>query len=102
MLSEIPRKSLPAISKLVGLKDGQTLPHFWQDGVWNLKQVRATRLRMIQQTIGERKIALCIDERDVKKGRPLKGVLPTRLPSNTLATWGRQRIELSLSMPMQL
>lgn len=69
MLSEIPRKSLPAISKLVGLKDGQALHHFLRDRVWNLKQVRATRLWMIQQAIGKRKIALCIDETaDAKKG----------------------------------
>lgn len=70
MLSEVPHKSLPAISRLVGLQDGQALHHFLQNGVWNLKQVRATRLWMIQQMIGERKIALCIDETgDAKKGK---------------------------------
>ena len=31
MLSEMPRKSLPEIAKIVGLKDSQSLHHFWRD-----------------------------------------------------------------------
>ena len=31
MISEIPRKSLPAIARTVGLKDGQELHHFLRD-----------------------------------------------------------------------
>lgn len=70
MLSELPRKTLPAIAKLVGLQNGQSLHHFLRDGVWEVKQLRAARLKFIQHTIGERRIVLCIDETgDVKKGQ---------------------------------
>jgi integrase len=33
ILSELPRKTLPEIAKLVGLKDGQSLHHFLRDGI---------------------------------------------------------------------
>lgn len=70
MLSELPRKTLPAIAKLVGLKDGQRLDHFLRDGVWEVEQLRTARLRLLQHTIGQRRIVLCIDETgDVKKGK---------------------------------
>lgn len=70
ILSSLPRKTLPEIAKVVGLKDGQSLHHFLRDAVWDVQQVRATRLHMIQQVIGTRPMTLCIDETgDVKKGR---------------------------------
>lgn len=70
MLSELQSKTLPAIAKLVGLKDGQSLHHFLRDGVWKVEQIRIARLRLIQHTIGQRRIVLCIDETgDVKKGK---------------------------------
>jgi SRSO17 transposase len=69
MMSELPRKTLPEIAKLNGLKDGQSLHHFLRDAVWEVAQVRAIRLHLIQQQIGTRPISLCIDETgDVKKG----------------------------------
>jgi SRSO17 transposase len=69
MLSELPRKTLPEIAKLNGLKDGQRLHHFLRDGVWDVAQMRDIRLHLIQQQIGQRPISLCIDETgDVKKG----------------------------------
>jgi len=68
ILSPLPRKTLPEIAKIVGLKDGQSLHHFLRDAVWNVQQVRATRLHLIQQVIGVRPMTLCIDETgDVKK-----------------------------------
>lgn len=70
MLSEIPRKSLPAIAKSVGLKDGQGLHHFLRDSNWQVEQVRETRLWLTKLLIGEREIVLIIDETgDVKKGK---------------------------------
>lgn len=70
MLSEIPRKSLPAITKIVGLKDSQSLHHFLRDGLWDVKVVRETRLWLTKLFIAERKIILCIDETgDRKKGK---------------------------------
>jgi SRSO17 transposase len=69
ILSPLPRKTLPEIAKLSGLKDGQSLHHFLRDGVWQVEQVRAIRLHLIRQQIGTRPISLCIDETgDVKKG----------------------------------
>jgi len=70
MLSELPRKTLPAIAKLVDLQNGQSLHHFLRDGVWDVELLRAARLSLIQPIIGQRRIVLCIDETgDVKKGQ---------------------------------
>lgn len=69
LVSELPRKTLPEIAKLNGLKDGQSLHHFLRDAGWDVTQVRAIRLHLIRQQIGTRPISLCIDETgDVKKG----------------------------------
>jgi SRSO17 transposase len=69
ILSPLPRKTLPEIAQLTGLKDGQSLHHFLRDGVWRVEQVRSIRLHLIRQQIGTRPITLCIDETgDVKKG----------------------------------
>jgi SRSO17 transposase len=69
ILSPLPRKTLPALAKLTGLKDGQSLHHFLRDGVWQVEQVRAIRLHLIRQQIGTRPMSLCLDETgDVKKG----------------------------------
>ena len=70
MLSEIPRKSLPAIAKAVGLKDGQGLHHFLRESNWQVEQVRETRLWLTKLLIGEREVILMIDETgDQKKGK---------------------------------
>jgi SRSO17 transposase len=69
IVSELPRKTLPKIAKLNGLKDGQGLHHFLRDGAWDVAAVRLTRLHLIQQHIGKRGISLCNDETgDVKQG----------------------------------
>lgn len=69
ILSPLPRKTLPEIAKLTGLKDGQSLHHFLRDGVWSIEQVRAMRLHLIRQQLGMQPITLCLDETgDVKKG----------------------------------
>ncbi len=36
IISELKRKSLPAIARVVGLKDGQELHHFLRDTPWNV------------------------------------------------------------------
>lgn len=69
IISPLPRKTLPEIAKLNGLKDGQSLHHFLRDSRWDVSLVKAIRLRLIRQQIGTRPIILCIDETgDVKKG----------------------------------
>ena len=70
MLSEIPRKSLPKIAKVVGLKDSQGLNYFLKEAHWNVKKVQEIRLWLTKLFIGEKEITLCLDETgDVKKGK---------------------------------
>ncbi len=69
LISEIPRKSLPAIAKVVGENDSQGLHHFVAEGNWRVDGLRELRLALLKQALGERPFALCIDETgDVKKG----------------------------------
>jgi SRSO17 transposase len=58
MLSEIPRKSLPAIARAVGLENGQGWHHFL------VEEVRETRLWQTTLLIAERENILMIDERE--------------------------------------
>ena len=51
MLSQIPRKSLPAIALAVGLKDGQGLHHFLRESNWQVEQVRETRKFVITKLV---------------------------------------------------
>lgn len=69
IISELKRKSLPAIARIVGLRDGQELHHFLRDTPWDIKAFRESRLWSIKATIGSQPIILCIDETgDKKKG----------------------------------
>jgi len=69
LLSELKRKSLPAIAAAVGDADGQRLHHLVADGSWSVEALRARRLAMTRRAVGERAITLCLDETgDRKKG----------------------------------
>ena len=69
MISEIKRKSLPAIARTVGLSDGQELHHFLRETPWNVKAFQQMRLQLILVAIGDQPMVLCIDETgDEKKG----------------------------------
>jgi len=64
--------------------------------VWEVEQLTAARLKLIQHTIGKRRLVLCIDEtEDVKKEKQ-----PTTLPSNTLARSDKLPMGLFRSMLM--
>jgi SRSO17 transposase len=67
MLSEIPRKSLPAIARIAGLKNGQSLHHFLKEAEWSVEEVRKIRLWLTKLLIGEREINLIIDETGEEK-----------------------------------
>ena len=67
MISEIKRKSLPAIAKTVGLSNAQSLHHFLQHADWRVEDLRRRRLGLVKQLIGTRSIILCIDETGDKK-----------------------------------
>jgi len=69
MLTDIKRKSLPAIAKVAGLEQEQSLHHFLTVSPWQVGQLREQRLKLILQVLEEREIILIIDETgDRKKG----------------------------------
>ena len=70
LISEIKRKSLPAIAKVVGLENHQALHHFLTESPWKAKDLRKQRLELILQVLQSRPIILIIDETgDPKKGK---------------------------------
>src|SRR5690242_16139241 len=70
LISELPRKSLPAIARAVGLQDGQELHHFLAHSPWQVAQLQQRRLDLLKQRLAGREILLCIDETgDKKKGK---------------------------------
>lgn len=69
LLSETKRKTLPAIATVAGLDNAQSLHHFLTESPWQTSAFRQQRLKLILQTLGEREIALVIDDTgDRKKG----------------------------------
>jgi SRSO17 transposase len=70
MISEIKRKSLPAIAKAVGLDNQQNLHHFLSESPWRVQQLRQKRLELTQKVLNGRSLILLIDETgDCKKGK---------------------------------
>lgn len=70
MLSEIKRKTLPAIAKATGESDAQALHHFVAQAPWSVEKLREKRLTMLKQRLAGRAFTLCIDETgDRKKGK---------------------------------
>ena len=70
MISEIKRKSLPAIAKAVGLDNQQNLHHFLSESPWQAQQLRMRRLELILKVLQGRSLILLIDETgDCKKGK---------------------------------
>ncbi len=51
MISDIKRKSLPAIARVVGLSKEQGLLHFLTESPWTVEQLRAARLHLILQVL---------------------------------------------------
>ena len=70
LISEVKRKTLPAIATVAGLDNAQSLHHFLTESPWKVSAFRQQRLRQILQTVGEREIVLIIDDTgDRKKGQ---------------------------------
>jgi SRSO17 transposase len=70
MVSEVKRKSLPAIAKAVGLENHQNLHHFLTESPWQVQQLRQRRLELILKVLNGRSLILLIDETgDCKKGK---------------------------------
>ena len=70
LISEIKRKSLPEIAKIVGLENEQGLHHFLTNSPWSAKELEARRLTIILNLLEGRAIDVIIDETgDKKKGK---------------------------------
>ncbi len=70
IISNIKRKTLPAIAKVVGLDNEQSLHHFLTQSPWSAEELRKRRLEIILKVLQERSIILIIDETgDKKKGK---------------------------------
>ena len=68
-ISDIKRKTLPEIAKIVGLDNHQALHHFLTESPWDIKQLRRQRLELILYILPACPIILIIDETgDNKKG----------------------------------
>jgi len=70
MISDLKRKTLPGIARVVGLSNEQGLLHFLKESPWECEELRQARLRLILQVLAGREITLIIDETgDRKKGK---------------------------------
>lgn len=70
ILSDIKRKTLPEIAKVLGLENSQGLHHFLTRSPWEIKEFRKLRIEVILNHLKHRKIRVIIDETgDPKKGK---------------------------------
>ena len=70
LISDIKRKSLPEIAKVVGKTNEQGLHHFLTDSPWSRKDLEKRRLDIILKVLEGREIEIIIDETgDKKKGK---------------------------------
>ena len=67
MISEIPRKSLPAIARAVGLPNDQVLHHCLTESPWSVAALQERRLELILQQLKGKAITLVIDETGGRK-----------------------------------
>ena len=51
MISDIKRKTLPAIAKVVGLEDAEGLDHFLTEAPWSVEELKNRRLKLILNKI---------------------------------------------------
>jgi SRSO17 transposase len=58
MISEIKRKTLPEIAKIVGIESEQSLHHFLTSSPWSAQELEARRLKLILKIIAEKEIIL--------------------------------------------
>ena len=69
MISELKRKTLPAIARAVGLENEQGLHHLLTKSPWSVTRLRQTRLKLILELLKGQALILLIDETgDCKKG----------------------------------
>ena len=70
LLSDLPRKTLPAIARFLGLADAQGLHHMLTSDRIATEALRRTRTDLVRAAVGHRPVTLLVDETgDRKKGR---------------------------------
>ena len=62
IISAIKRKSLPEISKVVGISSAQSLHHFIANSPWSVEELEERRLSLTLKALKEQKITVIIDE----------------------------------------
>jgi len=67
MISDIKRKSLPAIAKIAGIGSEQSLHHFITESPWQVLDLKSQRLNIILKILQCRKIKLITDETGYNK-----------------------------------
>ena len=67
MISEIKRKTLPAIARVLGLANSQGLHHFLSKSPSVVEQLRNRRLKLLLRALNRASFILCIDETGEKK-----------------------------------
>ncbi len=70
IISQIKRKSLPEIAKVVGISSPQSLHHFLANSPWSARELKERRLTSTLEGLKNQEITLVIDETgDRKKGK---------------------------------
>jgi SRSO17 transposase len=70
LLAELPRKTLPAMARVVGLDDEPSWHHVLATSPWAITPLRDKRLQLVKHIVRGRPLTLCIDETgDKKKGK---------------------------------
>jgi SRSO17 transposase len=67
IISEIKRKSLPAITKIVGLENSQNLHNLISEAKWSVEKLKERRLELILKWLKGAEIIVIIDETGDKK-----------------------------------
>src|SRR5262249_23457999 len=60
------RMSLPRLAKRVQA-DHQALHHFLANAAWSVEELRARRLALLHQAVGDRPLSVCLDETGDRK-----------------------------------
>ena len=69
LISDIKRKTLPEIAKIVGLESAEGLDNFFTDSPWSVEEVKKRRLNLIIEVLNGEEIIVIVDETgDRKKG----------------------------------
>ncbi len=70
IMSQIKRKSLPEIAKVVSINSAQSLHHFLANSDWSVDKLKQLRLNKLKKSLNGNAITVVIDETgDRKKGK---------------------------------